>query len=248
MKKYNLLKVIGITILFMFLLTLFVPTSTITYDSTYQLVAQKGSVNSVGIFGLFNNIELVGQAFISIAIFIISIGCFYAILSKLDVYNNFVKKVADKFNGKQKILSIISIIVFSLMGMFVNEPLILLVFVPFVISVMKELKIDEKAILSSTVVAILIGAMCGIYNQTLFNMLTLKINTLLLVKVILFVLSNVILILFTAPMSVSIKRVDKLEKDTKTEKKTEKKKAPSNTSVSKKNTSKKTTKGKKVTK
>lgn len=244
MKKYNLLKVIGITIVVLFLLTLFVPISSITYDSNYQLTVQKVGISSVGIFGLFNNLELVIQAFASIAILIVSIGCFYAIVSKLDVYNNFVSKLAEKFNGKQKLISIISIVIFALMAMFVSEPLILLVFVPFVISVMKKLEIEEKSILSSTIVAILIGSMCTIYNQSLFNTFSLSINTLLLVKAILFVLSVVILIIFTAPKSTSIKSGKKEEKNIKKENK----KTPSKTNASNKTKAKKATKRKKVTK
>ena len=90
-------------------------------------------------------------------------------------------------------------LVFGILALLVNDFLILLVFVPFIYKVMKELDIDKKIILSSTLVAALIGSMCGIYNSTLFTAFGLDLNTLLLVKLILFVISIAVLMILTAP-------------------------------------------------
>lgn len=195
MKKYNLFKVLAITIFITWLLTLFIPGSYVDYTGE---VATTG-ITGVGIWGLLSNLSISISYFNAIAVFLIALACFYAVLNKVDVYNTFVSKIASLFKGKEKALVIITMLVFGILALLVNDFLILLVFVPFIYKVMKELDIDKKIILSSTLVAALIGSMCGIYNSTLFTAFGLDLNTLLLVKLILFVISIAVLMILTAP-------------------------------------------------
>ena len=53
MKKYNLFKVLGITIILVWILTLFVPGSQLDYSGNVV----KGAISSVGIIGLFCEIS-----------------------------------------------------------------------------------------------------------------------------------------------------------------------------------------------
>lgn len=201
MKKYNLFKVLAITVFVTWLLTLFIPGSYVDYTGS---VTSNG-VAGVGIWGLLSNLSISISYFNGIAVFLIALACFYAVLNKVSVYNAFVSKAASIFKGKERLLVSIVTIVFGILSIFVSDFLILLVFVPFIYQVMKELEIDKKIILSSTLVAGLIGCMCGIYNNSLFTAFGLELNTLLLVKVILFVVSISILVILTAPKSSGVK-------------------------------------------
>ena len=172
-------------------------------------------------------------------------------MSKIEVYNKFVKKVASIFEKTKGLLVTISIIVFGVLACVVSDAIILIMFVPFVYQVMKALEIDKKVILSSTIIASLVGAMCGIYNGTLFSLLSLEVNTLLLVKVILLVICLAILIFFTAPKNVK-KEKNVVKNETKASvksetKKVEKKDTKKSTST-KTSTAKKTSTTKKTTK
>lgn len=212
MKKYNLFKVLAITVVVAWLLTLFIPGSYADYSGKITT----GSIAGVGVWTLLSNLSISISYFNGIAVFLIAIACFYAVMSKIEAYNTFVKKVASIFKEKQGLLVTITIIVFGLLASLVSDWIILLIFVPLVYNVMKELEIDKKVILSSTIVASLIGAMCGIYNSTLFTMFALKVNTLLLVKVILLVLSLAVLVFFVAPRKAKVET--KKVKTTKKEK------------------------------
>ena len=228
MKKYNLFKVLAITVCVAWLLTLFIPGSYADYSGNIS----KGAVAGVGV----SNLSVSISYFNGIAVFIVAIACFYAVLNKLDVYKKFVDRTASIFEGKERLLVIITIIVFGILACVVSDWMILLVFVPYIYQVMNKLNIDKKVILASTIVASLIGSMCGIYNSTLFSTLSLKVNTLLLVKVIVLVLSLAVLIFFTkAP-----KKAKKIEKkETKKEEKKETKvKASTKTTATKKVASK----------
>lgn len=235
MKKYNLFKVLAITVLVAWLLTLFIPGSSMDYSGNIV----KGSIAGVGVWQLLSNLSISISYFNGIAVFLIAIACFYAVLSKVVIYENFVKKTASIFENRKGLLVIISIILFGVLACVVNDWMILFIFIPFVYKVMKLLEINKKAILSSTVVASLLGAMCGIYNDTLFTMFGLKVNTLLLVKIVLLIISLAILVFFTAP-----KKSKKAVKEVKTETKKEEKKVSSKAKTS---SAKKTTTTKKAT-
>ena len=212
MKKYNLLKVIAITVFVMFLLTLVVPGSYIGYTGEVETTGIAG----LGIWGIFSNISISVSYFSAIAVFLIAVACFYGILDKLKIYKSFVKKVAEIFAEKERLLVIITTLVFGILSMFVSNFLILIVFVPFIYEVMKELNIDVKVMLSSTLVAGLIGSMCGIYDGTLFKLFSLEIKSLLLVKAILFVILITVLIIFIAPMkTIKTKKSNKKAKASK---------------------------------
>ena len=144
----------------------------------------------------------------------IAVACFYAVLNKVEVYNNFTNKVTSLFKGKERLLVSIVTITFGIISLFVSDFIILLVFVPFIYKVMKELEIDKKIILSSSLVAGLIGSMCGIYNSTLFSAFNLELNTLLLVKIVLFIVSISILLVFIAPRKKKKQNANKATKKT----------------------------------
>lgn len=213
MKKYNLLKVLGITLCAAMILTLFIPGSQADYTGNVTV----GSISGVGIWAMLSNTNIALSYFSGMAFFIIAIAIFYAVLGKLESYNLFVEKTANKFSGKEAKLVTLSIVIFGILAAVVEDSMILLVFVPFIYDVMTRLEIDKKAILASTIIAILVGAMCGIYNSTLFSVFSLKLNTLLLVKVILLVISLFILTIFIAPKVKKVNNISK--KEVKEEKK-----------------------------
>lgn len=235
MKKYNLLKVLAITVVIAWLLTLFIPGSYAGYSGKVTT----NSIAAVGIWSLLSNLSVSISYFNGIAVFLIAVACFYAVMSKIEVYNKFVKKVASIFENKKGLLVSITIIIFGVLASVVNEPLILIAFMPFIYKVMKELDVDKKVILSSTIIATLVGAMCGIYNSTLFSTFSLSVNTLLLVKVILLVVLLAILILFVAPREDKSKENKQVKKEEKSDKVVAAKKITTSKSTTKKATNRK---------
>ena len=100
MKKYNLFKVLAITIFITWLLTLFIPGSYVDYTGE---VATTG-ITGVGIWGLLSNLSISISYFNAIAVFLIALACFYAVLNKVDVYNTLgisgkeVEKLLESIN------------------------------------------------------------------------------------------------------------------------------------------------------
>ena len=214
MKKYNLLKVLAIMVFITWILTLIIPGSYVDYSGKVTT----NTIAGLGVWGLLTNLNISISYFNNIAVFLIAVACFYAVLDKISLYNDFVSNVSKVFKGKERTFVIIVTLVFGILSLFINEFLVLIAFVPFIYKVMKELSIDKKVILASTLVAALIGSMCSIYNSNLFSAFSLKINTLLLVKIIIFVVSISILTILIAPKNSSKKQKKaSKEKETKEE-------------------------------
>ncbi len=231
MKKYNLLKVLAIMVFITWILTLVIPGSYVDYSGKVTT----NTIAGLGVWGLLTNLNISISYFNNIAVFLIAVACFYAVLDKISLYNDFVSNVSKVFKGKERTFVIIVTLVFGILSLFINEFLVLIAFVPFIYKVMKELSIDKKVILASTLVAALIGSMCSIYNSTLFSAFSLKINTLLLVKIIIFVVSISILTILIAPKNSSKKQKKaSKEKETKEELKNTKTKKVATKSKAKK--------------
>lgn len=231
MKKYNLLKVLAIMVFITWILTLVIPGSYVDYSGKVTT----NTIAGLGVWGLLTNLNISISYFNNIAVFLIAVACFYAVLDKISLYNDFVSNVSKVFKGKERTFVIIVTLVFGILSLFINEFLVLIAFVPFIYKVMKELSIDKKVILASTLVAALIGSMCSIYNSTLFSAFSLKINTLLLVKIIIFVVSISILTIIIAPKNSSKKQKKaSKEKETKEELKNTKTKKVATKSKAKK--------------
>ena len=216
MKKNNALKIIVISLVIAMFLTMIIPATTMDYLGN----ATKGEISPMGSWTILSNLSIAVAYFSYTAIYIIAIAVFYSVIGKTASFNAFIDKVVGLFGRVKYIFIGLSIIFYGILGALVSNAttasnvLILLVFVPFTYKVMSKMKIDNKAILASTIVASLIGAMCGIYDATLMSVFSIKINaTSTIIRIVLLVLSLFVLITFVAPTA-SVEE-DKAEESSK---------------------------------
>ncbi len=92
MKKYNIFKVVGITILVAFLLTWIVPSTTFNYGK----LASDWTRSQVGLFNLFTYPVESMTYFGNVILYIIAIGGFYGILHKIGAYRSILDKLSKK--------------------------------------------------------------------------------------------------------------------------------------------------------
>ena len=97
-------------------------------------------------------------------IFLIVLGAFYEILSKLKAYRVLIGKIANKMKGKEILFACITSFVLALFATFSTSTFAVLVFVPFVISILSEMKFDKVTALSITFGSILVGGIGSIFG------------------------------------------------------------------------------------
>lgn len=206
MKKHSLLKVMLCSLLLVLVLSYLIPGRT-------------GAVSYIGLGDLFINSSQAFYYFYDLLIFIILIGGLYGVLNKTDNYKKLIDTIVTKFKDKSKYFLIAVIAVFAITSALTGITLPLLVFVPFVISIILLMGYDKLVAISSTVGAILVGTVGGIFTtyrdySSTYHLATLE-ETLNLEK-----LSNGIvkLILLVAASALLIYYIFKYVKDKKAKK------------------------------
>ena len=150
MKKHSLFKFMAIITLVVLVLTYFIP-------------ARGGEVSYLS-FGdvVTNNIQAY-YYFFDTAVFMLVVGAFYGVLNKTGAYKKLLDNIVKKVKPVSKPFIIITIIVFALLSALTGMTMPLIVFIPFVISIILLLGYDKLVAISSTVVASIIGFIGGLF-------------------------------------------------------------------------------------
>ena len=149
-KKYGIFKVLLVILLLVVI-------------ASYFVKGRQGSISYLAIGDvLFNYIQSF-YYFFDTAIFIFVVGGLYGALNKVDGYKKLVKTIADKVSDKSKLFVCAMTVVFALLSSLTGLNMLLLIFIPFVISIILLLGYDKLIALSSTVVAVMVGFIGGIF-------------------------------------------------------------------------------------
>lgn len=165
MKKYNLLKILGIFFLVSVILTWFIPIGTYVDN-----VVQIDSIKPLGLFDIFYVPLYTILAYSEYAFVLLMIGALYGVFNKIGVYDLLVEKTANRFKNKKSFL-VLSILTFSILSSFTGLAFPLFILVPFTVSVITKMGYSKLTALASTVGAMLVGMIGTTFGliQTVYN-------------------------------------------------------------------------------
>lgn len=150
MKKHSIFKALLIILGLLVIISFFVP-------------GRQNTVSYLGIGSVLLNSVQVFYYFFDTAVFLFVVGGFYGVLNKSDSYKKLLDVIVARIKDNKKkfvfILTCIFAIVSSLTGFTVS----LFVFVPFAISIVLLLGYDKLVAMSSTIGAIIVGYIGGIF-------------------------------------------------------------------------------------
>ena len=149
-KKYGLFNVLLVILLLVIV-------------ATYFVKGRDGNISYLPVFDVFTNYIQSFYYFFDTAIFILVVGGLYGALNKVPSYKKLVKSIADKVSNKKELFIIVTTIVFALVASLTGLNMLLLIFVPFVVSIILLLGYDKLVALSSTVLSIMVGFIGGIF-------------------------------------------------------------------------------------
>ncbi len=89
---------------------------------------------------------------------LLAIGGFYGILSKTKAYESLVSSIAKKFKNKKIAVVLFSVIIAGLTSI-LSQVFVVLIFVPFIVAILKRMKLDKMTILATTFGSMLVGIM-----------------------------------------------------------------------------------------
>lgn len=150
MKKHGLFKILGIIMFIMIILS-------------YFLKGRGGEFNYIGLGDVFLNGLQSMYYFFDTVLFIFVIGGFYGVLNKSSSYKKLLDKIVTSVKPLNKKFIYAVIIIFAIVASLTGNVLPLLIFIPFVISIILLLGYDKLVAISATVGSTLIGYIGGIF-------------------------------------------------------------------------------------
>lgn len=158
-EKHDLFKIVLGAILLTIVLSWIIPFG---YYSNGTLgttsLGRQGIVDIVasGVYGI--------NFFLQQLIFVLFVGIFYGIVSVSSGYKALVNNIAKKFKGKEKIFVIVSTLVIALLTSVLSQTYIILIFIPFIISIAKKMNLDKLTAFLCTFGAMLVGILGATYG------------------------------------------------------------------------------------
>ncbi len=158
-KKYSLLKAIIGVVLVLIVLSWLIPAGEITSSGYVQHNMIRYGLNDIPRM-LYSGIEFGLPSYV----FLLAIGVFYGVLSSTKGYKRLVEIIAKKLSAHKKVTLVVTSILIALLTSMVTQTFAVLIFIPFIISVLKRMNIDKMTILMTTFGSIIVGIMGALYG------------------------------------------------------------------------------------
>lgn len=215
MKKFNLFKVLGITLLIVTLISWVIPAG-FYLNGTFESIE---TTIPIGIIDLFRLPLITIVNFIDYGLLFLAIGGFYGVLNKTGVYSKLVNGIVEKKSKKKMSFLITTIILFVLLTSIVGSVNLIFALVPFFVAVLLKLGYSKITSFASTIGSILVGQIATTFGTNIWGQLKvefeLKMTDLILVR-------SILLIIVLALFIILIRKTAKTEtKKTKSLEKTE---------------------------
>lgn len=150
MKKHGLLKILGILLLLVVIVS-------------FILTGRNETKDFVGLGDIVLNGLKSLYYFFYLALFVLFIGGFYGVLNKTPNYKKLLDNIATKTKPLGKKFIYVTMLIFAIIAALTGMTLPLLVFVPFIISIILLMGYDKLVAISATVVSIMIGHIGGVF-------------------------------------------------------------------------------------
>ena len=194
-KRFDLVKLSGLMVLLTVLLTWVIPQG--SFEGSEMVI---GDITRVGLFD-FVTYGLLGMYYFTVLVtFVFVLGGFYQVLSRIGGYKTLISKLAKAFKNKEILFILIVSFIFTAIASVTNEYFLLLVAVPFIFSITKEMKLDKITSFATTFGAILIGTIGSMYSTKIVGMnvkfLSIDYHDLWYIRLIILLLSYIVFNVF----------------------------------------------------
>lgn len=195
-EKYDLIKILFLLILFVAILTWFIPSGSFSGTEFVD-----SGLARIGIFDFFLTHFYAIYYFVLQILFIAVVGGFYGVLSKTKGYSALVNRISKAIKGRETIFIVIVSLLLAVFTSINNEILIGVLFVPFISSILAKNGVDKIKIFASTFGAILVGLLGATFSTFGYSYINtsfgLKVTDAIGWKILVFVVAYVLLMLFT---------------------------------------------------
>ncbi|MBQ4583639.1 MAG: hypothetical protein IJA94_01950 [Bacilli bacterium] len=158
-EKHSLGKILSIVLVLAVILSWVIPVGSFNGS---EFVDQ--GLLRIGIADFGNMLYYVIAMAIDKVLFLLALGAFYGILTKVPAYQRIVTTIAKKLKGKEILFTVLVSLFLTVFTAFSSSAYASLIFVPFVINILASMKLDKMTVLVSTFGSILIGTLGTIFG------------------------------------------------------------------------------------
>ena len=159
-KEHDLAKLVLAMLILVIVLTWIIPTGSFSTGVTFS----KGTIQRIGLVHVFYGITYALQNFSIQVIFILFVGIFYGVVSKTDGYIKLVEKIAKLGKGKEVVFAIAIAFVTALMTSIITTSYVMLMFMPFLIHILRKMNFSKLSAFAATIGAMLVGVLGATYG------------------------------------------------------------------------------------
>ncbi|MCM1053159.1 MAG: hypothetical protein NC483_04215 [Ruminococcus sp.] len=160
-KRYGLLKGVLALIVIAILLSWLVPNGEFSSGG----FSTDGTLYRIGIYHLGALIFYGLSYSIDQIAVLLTIGALYGVLSKTSAYDRLVTGIANKFKHKGVAVVLFSVLIAVLTSL-LTETLAVVIFIPFIISILNKLKLDKMTIMMTSFGSVLVGMLGATYGTS----------------------------------------------------------------------------------
>ena len=158
--KNSTFKILGLVVLVVALLTWFIKGGSWDYSNLDDIAfVANETATKTGIHELFLSLYYGINYYLIQLVFLAILGVFYGVVAKTNGYKAMVKKLASLFKGKETVFTLIVTALIAVLASVTTQPIVVLTFVPLIISVAKELKMSKVSTMVTTFGALAVGLM-----------------------------------------------------------------------------------------
>lgn len=131
--------------------------------ASYFIPGREEAISYLAIGDVGLNFVQAFYYFFDTIVYLLVLGAFYGILNSVPAYKKLLDNIAQKVKVHSKLFVFITTGLFAVLTSIIGLTNVLLIFVPFVISIILLLGYDKLVAVSSTVVAMLVGFMSSLF-------------------------------------------------------------------------------------
>lgn len=158
-EKHDLFKIILLAILVTVVLSWIIPYGYFSGSELTSYGLGRQGLADILLSGVYS-----ANFFLQQLLFVISVGIFYGVISKVSGYQALVSKIAKKLKGKEKAFVLVSSLFITLLTTFLTQTYVIFIFIPFIISIANKMKLDKITAFLCTFGSLLIGVLGATYG------------------------------------------------------------------------------------
>ncbi len=160
LKEHDLAKLIIGMLLFVVVLTWIIPNGSFTSATSFT----SGTYQRIGLVHIVYALSYAVQNFSIQIVFLLFVGVFYGVLIHSDGYKKLIQKLAKFGKGKEIGFSIVISVLVAVLTSILTNSYILIMFMPFLIHVLRKMNMSKLSTFVTTFGAMLVGVLAPTYG------------------------------------------------------------------------------------